>query len=99
MMHFQTVDSFLPPGAEDDNANDCNMSQLLELCSGKFQGGFHQRKECSDPYVACCSGSCNNLSPAYARREKNRVLFLKSLQLFSFKKFSTSCFAKFRMSI
>nr|CAB3231771.1 claspin [Phallusia mammillata] len=29
--------NFLPPGAEDDNANDCNMSQLLELCSGKFQ--------------------------------------------------------------
>jgi len=28
----------LPPGGEDDNANDCNMSQLLELCSGKFQG-------------------------------------------------------------
>ncbi|XP_078487182.1 claspin [Ciona intestinalis] len=34
---IKPIDSLLPLGAEDDNANDYNMSQLLELCSGKFQ--------------------------------------------------------------
>ncbi|XP_076825453.1 claspin-like isoform X2 [Clavelina lepadiformis] len=45
----KSLTSLLPVDAEDDNANDCNMSQLLELCSGKFQeSGISQTESFSE---------------------------------------------------